>query len=390
MKQNKLRQEICRRIQQQEPEIDRFIKTHRTQMIENVCKLVRIPSVAVEDDSPHQYGEQCARALEFCRQLAEENGLSTQMYGDYGVEISLAKRQDRKRLLFAAHADVVAASEGNLYEPFGAAIVGDYIVGRGVVDNKAPLMAVLYALIYCKQKQLPLKMDVQLFCGSHEETDMEDFLYYLGRAGQPDFGLAVDDDFPITNGEKGILQFELQAESEAGTELLEQLREDTQGKKLGLFGAFQQYGTTLCRLKNSQEGRYRFDCRIPPSIRIADAEKTVRDFASKNGLSVQILRAEDGYYIDAGTGIPHLLTRLYNEVTGTQEQPYVMQGCTYARHFRNGCGFGAGNPQEKKLFPQGHGAAHGPDEAQNIDVFLHAVKMYILAILAIDDYWSRL
>ena len=46
-----------------------------------------------------------------------------------------------------------------------------------------------------------------------------------------------------------------------------------------------------------------------------------------------------------------------------------------------------GKQNEKKPFPEGHGSAHGADEAQNIEVLMRAVKIYILAILAIDDYW---
>ena len=46
----------------------------------------------------------------------------------------------------ASHADVVPADKDNLYPPFGGTVQGDYIVGRGVVDDKGPLMATLYAL----------------------------------------------------------------------------------------------------------------------------------------------------------------------------------------------------------------------------------------------------
>ena len=60
----------------------------------------------------------------------------------------------------------------------------------------------------------------------------------------------------------------------------------------------------------------------------------------------------------------------------------------HTRLFEHGCDFGAGNCQEVKPFPPGHGSVHGLDEAQNIGVLLDAVKMYILGIKAIDDLWS--
>ena len=85
-----------------------------------------------------------------------------------------------------------------------------YLIGRGVVDDKAPLIALLYALAFLKEEELIPMNDIRLFVGSHEETDMEDLKYYLQRAGRPDLGIAADDDFPITNGEKSVLKFSLE------------------------------------------------------------------------------------------------------------------------------------------------------------------------------------
>lgn len=360
-------------------------------MIENVCRLVRIPSVAGDGASPFPYGRECARALDFCGQLAQEKGLWTRMYDYYGLETGIDEKAGEKRLLFAAHADVVPASADNIYPPFEGIVAEGYMIGRGVVDDKAPLIAVLYAMAFIKQQEIPLKTDVRLFCGSHEETDMKDFQYYLERAGQPDFGLAVDDDFPVTNGEKGILVFELSADTPEGAEILSRLDEaavlegDGAAAELGLDVSDEQSGSTLCRLVKKEGGIFRFDARIPVSLPVQAAAERAAQFARRTQLNLRMLRQEEGYYISGEEGIPALLTGLYNTVTQTGEQPYVMQGCTYARHFRKGCGFGAGNPREIKPFPKGHGLAHGPDEAHSIQVFLHAVKMYILAILALNE-----
>lgn len=387
-----------------EQKIDEFIARRRDEIVEQTVRLVRLESVSGEAQGRYPYGEKCAQALDFCGKLAKEQGLFVENYDYYGMEIRPWERQKGKRLLLAAHVDVVPASEGNLYPAFGGVIDKGYIIGRGVVDDKGPLIALLYALVFLREQNIVPSCDVRLFVGSHEETDMEDLKYYLKHAGQPDFGLAADDDFPITNGEKSLLKLRLRMpldDSKESEVLWQRLMEDRDGTSFGLHICSEQYGNTVCRVREenpkTKEGSgmtercAAADIRIPVCMSLEEAKKTILcSLEEKMGqkVSMEIVREDPGYYISAQEGIPRLLVELYNQVSGTDDKAYVMEGCTYARHFQRGCGFGAGNPHERKPFPQGHGASHGPDEAHNIEVLLHAVKMDILGIIAIADYWS--
>lgn len=282
--------------------IDRYLELRRNEIVEKVCELVRIPSVAEEPQGEFPYGVQCAKALDFCSDLCVEKGLFVTAFDYHCLEAKISSRAQGRRLVLAAHADVVPPSPGNLYPPYGGVVNKGYIIGRGVVDNKAPLIAALYALAFFCENNIPLNNDMRLVVGCCEEYGMGDLRHYLERAGQPDWGLAVDDDFPVCNGEGG----------------------------------------------------------------------------------------EGGYLLPEDDKMVVLLTDLYNRVSGTDYRPYVMHAKTYARLFTHGCGFGAGTPNEVKPFPPGHGSAHGPDEAHSVQVLLHAVKMYILGILAVDEYWGEL
>ena len=128
--------------------------------------------------------------------------------------------------------------------------------------------------------------------------------------------------------------------------------------------------------------------RLPVSFPVEDALPILQATAAQLGFSLEITKRNPGYYVPADDPMVTMLTDLYNNETNSQDQPYVMGACTYARLFRHGCGFGGGNPHEVKPFPAGHGAAHGPDEAHNIPVLLDAIKMYILGIKAIDERWG--
>ena len=331
---------------------------------------------------------ECAKALEFCMRLAKEKGLYAENFDDYGVEIRLYEKPRKKRLLLAAHTDVVPPSGENTYPPFGGTVDRGYIIGRGSVDDKGPLMALLYALFFFKETGISPECDLRLFVGAHEEVDRKDIEYYLEKAGQPDFGIAADDDFPITNGEKHILWFRLKAERSC-MDLWQELEADSQGIQFGIHSRSKRYGESRCKLRAKNERWAEFDARFPVSIPIARGKENIEKFAGEHAMQVEFLKEEEGYYISEKDGIPNLLLRLYREETGCEDAAYIMEGSTYARKFQIGCGYGAGKRNEKKPFPYGAGAAHGPDEAQNIDVLMQALKMYILAVMEIDEYWKR-
>lgn len=195
-------------------EIAAYLLQRKDEIVQNLCKLVQIPSVAEFNLDGYPYGPDCARALDFCAQLCREKGLTVTNHDYRCVEARLSPESRGRRLVIASHADVVPADAENLYPPFGGTIQGDYVVGRGVVDDKGPLIATLYALAFFREKNIPLKNDIRLVFGSNEERGMDDMRHYLEKEGQPDWGLAVDDDFPVTNGEKGQIQFTL-SKSEA-------------------------------------------------------------------------------------------------------------------------------------------------------------------------------
>lgn len=88
-----------------------------------------------------------------------------------------------------------------------------------------------------------------------------------------------------------------------------------------------------------------------------------------------------------------MLTNLYNEITGENKESFVMGGGTYARKLPNAFAYGIGGMTrseedkaiEEKLFLPGHGGAHEPDEALNVRLLLEAMKIYTMAIVALND-----
>lgn len=427
--------------------IDTYLNKNRDEIIFSLSNFVKIPSILDKSHKKYPYGLQCAAALDFCEELCNSKGLWTHNEKYIYLEAKLKENQQGKKILFAAHADIVPAEDENIYAPYGGEIVNNYVIGRGAVDDKGPLIAILYALAFFKENHISLKNDIGLFLGSNEEMGMDDLEYYLKVNGQPDFGIAVDDDFPVTNGEKGLIRFILSGKkskyikealsygqpqrlkdnvcrvitensvfevikdsnavkavllklNEAGVPILESshcnsllidIINDTSGKVVNCYGADEVSGETQLNLyklsSNYDTVEFYFDLRLP----VTQDEKTVlrslQTYGKKNNFTIEVTKVSPSYFISEDEEIITLLTNLYNKYTKSQDKPYVMSGCTYARLFKKGCGFGAGNPHEVKPFPKGHGAAHGADEAHNIDVLLHAIKIYILGIKELDEFF---
>src|SRR5699024_2277450 len=76
---------------------------------------------------------------------------------------------------------------------------------RGSSDDKGPGMAAYYALKIIKELGLPVSKRIRFIIGTDEESGWMCMDRYFEVEEKPDFGFSPDAEFPIINGEKGIL-----------------------------------------------------------------------------------------------------------------------------------------------------------------------------------------
>ena len=70
-------------------------------------------------------------------------------------------------------------------------------------------------------------------------------------------------------------------------------------------------------------------------------------------------------------------------MTGEGKTPFTMGGGTYARHFPYAVSFG---PEHTDLpLPDFAGPMHGANEGANFDKLIEALKIYILALLRLQE-----
>ena len=130
-----------------------------------------------------------------------------------------------KRILFYGHYDVVAAeNERNIWnsDPFDMQGVNGYIYGRGVSDNKGPVLAALYAVADLVAEQ-QLSSDVVFLIEGEEECGSRGFREAVKRSkqliGHIDWILLansywLNDEFPcLTYGLRGVIHATVRVES---------------------------------------------------------------------------------------------------------------------------------------------------------------------------------
>ncbi len=88
-------------------------------------------------------------------------------------------------------------------DPFKMRIQDGWLLGRGVADDKGPMVATLYALKFLKEQGYELRYPIRALVGDNEETHMQDVDYYLKNYPAPVFCFTPDAEFPVCNGEKG-------------------------------------------------------------------------------------------------------------------------------------------------------------------------------------------
>lgn len=188
-------------------DIAKYIKSNEEALIKATCDILKIKSVEEDSKPGMPFGEGPARALEFALQLAENFGLRTKNLDNY---IGWAEWGEGEELVgIPVHLDVVPEGHGWTYPPYGGEIHDGKIYGRGASDDKGPAMAALFALKTLKEAGVKFNRRVRVIFGTNEESGMMDVDYYKKHDEEPDMGFSPDAEFPIINGEKGIMTFKL-------------------------------------------------------------------------------------------------------------------------------------------------------------------------------------
>lgn len=172
-------------------------------MIADIKALCAIPSI--QDDSTVQlgqpFGQACRQALDAMLAIGIRDGFVVEDVDGYAGHIDIGEGDTCFGVL--GHLDVVPVNAvGWDSDPFDVAIRNNKLYGRGVADDKGPLLAGYYAAKMIHDLQLPTKMKTRVIFGCNEEMGSHCVKYYFSKKEFPAMGFTPDANFPVVYGEK--------------------------------------------------------------------------------------------------------------------------------------------------------------------------------------------
>ena len=195
---------------------DKLTAKYQKPLLKSLEEFVAINSsydaTTVNETNP--FGAGVSDALNYITNLARKDGFEVTNYDNKIVEIIYGRGP--KNLTIMAHADVVPAGDGWIDPPFKMVEKKGVLYGRGVSDDKGPLLATYYALKALREQAMLGGYEIRFLVGGNEESGslcMEHYFKVLKKK-QPTLGFSPDSDFPLIYTEKGITNFTVKAKVE--------------------------------------------------------------------------------------------------------------------------------------------------------------------------------
>lgn len=201
------------------------------QLVLSLEKLVSYRTVS----SKPEYAQDCRRGASYLRNLFKRLGAHTELFStqDSRNPVVFARFRGKDKgpalgqtVMFYGHYDVVAAEnrEQKWYaNPFEMQGVNGYLYGRGVSDNKGPILAALYAAADIAAKE-QLNSDIIFLVEGEEESGSRGFQEAIKKnkkiIGDVDWILLansywLNDDIPcLTYGLRGVIRATIEVASE--------------------------------------------------------------------------------------------------------------------------------------------------------------------------------
>ncbi|GLC29402.1 Sapep family Mn(2+)-dependent dipeptidase [Clostridium omnivorum] len=176
---------------------------YREEFLQLLEQWVSIKSVydseSICDNRP--FGEGVDKALKWFINIGNSNGFVTKNVDGFAAHIEYGIGGE---YVYAfGHCDVVPEGDGWSSSPYKLSKTGDKLVGRGVIDDKGPVLAAYLALKLLKENNIKLNRRIRVVAGGNEENGFRCIRHYFESEPWPTYGFTPDAKFPVINGEMG-------------------------------------------------------------------------------------------------------------------------------------------------------------------------------------------
>lgn len=173
---------------------------YKSEMINSLMTLLAFDGEQRDALPDAPFGKGNADALSYMLSLCKQFGFSAKNLDGYAGVADVGKGEPFGIL---GHLDTVPVGDGWVHNPYGE-IKDGVIYGRGVLDDRGPMLACVYAVKALLDEGLVPKRKIRLIFGCNEETGWACIDHFNKVETMPDEGISPDADFPVINCEKGI------------------------------------------------------------------------------------------------------------------------------------------------------------------------------------------
>ncbi len=181
------------------------MKDYFEQTVEKTMRLIAIDSVQSDPCPASPFGEGVAKCLDFVCETAKEMGMSVNNEKGYYCTCDIGEGETFGIL---GHIDVVPYDDDWSANPLGE-IRDNTIFGRGILDDKGPMMCCLHAVGQLLEEGYRPNCKIRFIFGGNEESGWQCIEHYNQTDVMPARGFSPDGDFPVINCEKGLVGYEI-------------------------------------------------------------------------------------------------------------------------------------------------------------------------------------
>ena len=174
----------------------------RKLLVDLITRLVAVRSVKEAPQPNAPFGPGPAKCLDLALEICGDLGFATENVDYY---VGTADLNDKETILHVlGHLDVVGEGKGWEHDPYTVMETEDgLLTGRGVADDKGPVVAALLAMKCIKDLGIDLPYNAKLIMGTDEESGSDDIAYYYKKVPFAKYTFSPDAEFPLINIEKG-------------------------------------------------------------------------------------------------------------------------------------------------------------------------------------------
>ena len=373
------------------------VDTISDEMIDAIRAIVRQKSVQGEPAEGAPFGTDVRAALDQTLALCRELGFETYDVDGYmGYATWKAEPGPNGEPVLPGyvcalgHLDVVPeGTTGWKVPPYSAHLEDGRITSRGVLDNKGPIYACLYALWALKRLGLTPRRDVRIIFGCNEETGFGDLRYYLEHEEAPVMGFTPDCKYPVVYAERGRMGVRMTAQAREGEDepdLLERffafmneyvLNAKPNGERFGVDCTDPEFGITEVRnyklVMHEGAPAVEFAISYPAATTAQELEERLGKVADEQQLSFEVTGNFNPVRFEKDCRLVRTLVYTYEHVTGADGSPVTTTGGTYAKLMPNIVPFGPSFPGQK-------GIGHQPNEWMDVADIITNAKIYALSL----------